>query len=108
MSDCILCAIVSKDAEASVVYEDDTVLAFMDLQPATTGHLLVVPREHIVYLGEVPAELAAHLFTVRRPSPLRCLGQDFRVKASTCSSQRPGGFPGGVPHASTRVSSDEG
>jgi diadenosine tetraphosphate (Ap4A) HIT family hydrolase len=81
MNDCIFCAIVSKDAEASIVYEDERVLAFMDHQPVTTGHLLVIPREHLAQLGDVPAELAAHVFTVAqrlaaalRQSGLPCEG----------------------------------
>ena len=41
---CIFCAIVARQAEASVVYEDETVVVFMDLNPVTPGHLLVVPR----------------------------------------------------------------
>ena len=45
---CILCAIAARQAEASVVYEDETVVAFMDRYPVTPGHLLVVPREHAV------------------------------------------------------------
>jgi histidine triad (HIT) family protein len=64
MIDCIFCAIVSKDAESSMVYEDEAVVAFMDLQPVTTGHLLVVPREHMACLADVPAELGGHLFSV--------------------------------------------
>ncbi|HET7327205.1 MAG TPA: HIT family protein [Nocardioidaceae bacterium] len=45
---CIFCAIVARQAEASVVYADETVVVFMDLNPVTPGHLLVVPREHAV------------------------------------------------------------
>jgi diadenosine tetraphosphate (Ap4A) HIT family hydrolase len=45
---CISCAIVRGEAEASIVYEDDGVVAFMHLQPVTPGHLVVVPRSHAV------------------------------------------------------------
>ncbi len=45
---CVFCAIVSQEAQASVVYEDETVVVFMALHPVTPGHLLVVPREHAV------------------------------------------------------------
>jgi len=52
--DCIFCAIVAGAAEASFVYQDDTVVAFMDLFPVTPGHLLVVPRRHAVGLQDLP------------------------------------------------------
>jgi histidine triad (HIT) family protein len=64
MSSCVFCAIVDRQAEASFVYEDATVAAFLDIQPVTTGHVLVVPRAHLPYLDDVPPDLAAHLFTV--------------------------------------------
>src|SRR5260370_38410910 len=46
MSDCIFCAIVRGESPASLTHEDDTVIAFMDIQPITHAHMLVVPREH--------------------------------------------------------------
>lgn len=65
MSDgCIFCQIISGGAEASFVFEDDVVVAFMDYQPVTPGHLLVVPREHLPYLADIPPETAAHMFRV--------------------------------------------
>ena len=42
--DCVFCAIARGEDEASLVHQDDDVVAFMDLQPVTPGHLLVVPR----------------------------------------------------------------
>ena len=41
---CVFCAVAAGRAEASVVHEDETVVAFMDLRPVNPGHLLVVPR----------------------------------------------------------------
>jgi histidine triad (HIT) family protein len=64
VSDCVFCAIVERRAEASFVYEDTLVAAFLDLQPVTTGHVLVVPRTHLPYLADVPPEVAARMFTV--------------------------------------------
>ncbi|MEX0785469.1 MAG: HIT family protein [Dehalococcoidia bacterium] len=45
--DCIFCRIVAGQAEASVAYEDDATMAFMDLGPFADGHALVVPKEHV-------------------------------------------------------------
>jgi histidine triad (HIT) family protein len=61
---CIICAIVARQAEASVVYEDETVAVFMDLYPVTPGHLLVVPREHAVGLEDIDGATSAHVWSV--------------------------------------------
>lgn len=63
---CIFCRIVRGEAPASVAYEDDRALAFMDIQPLSRGHLLVVPRLHAADLFALPDPLAAHLFVVTR------------------------------------------
>jgi diadenosine tetraphosphate (Ap4A) HIT family hydrolase len=78
---CIFCAVVAREAEASVVYEDETVVAFMDLNPVTPGHLLVVPREHAVGLEDLDGVTSAHVWSVGhdmaralRRSSMRCEG----------------------------------
>ncbi|BAS27578.1 HIT family protein [Limnochorda pilosa] len=63
---CIFCRIVRGEAQASVAYEDDRAVAFMDIQPLSRGHLLVVPRLHAADLFALPDPLAAHLFVVTR------------------------------------------
>lgn len=62
--DCVFCGIVAGTAESSPVYEDDEVLAFMDLQPVTQGHVLVIPKVHVPYLADTPPALGAAVFTV--------------------------------------------
>ena len=61
---CPFCRIASGKAPASIVYEDATVLAFMDLNPANVGHTLVVPREHWENIYEVPEKVLAEIITV--------------------------------------------
>ncbi len=61
---CPFCKIASGKAQASIVYEDATILAFMDLNPANIGHTLVVPREHYENIYEVPEKLLAELAAV--------------------------------------------
>ena len=67
--------------EASYVHEDETVVVFMDLNPVTPGHLLVVPRKHAVGLEDVDLETSAHVWSVGhqmakalRRSGLQCDG----------------------------------
>jgi histidine triad (HIT) family protein len=61
---CPFCSIASGEAPASIVYEDDDVLVFMDLSPTTVGHTLVVPREHWENIYEVPEETLTKLIAV--------------------------------------------
>ena len=53
--DCLFCKIVAGEIPATRVDEDERTVAFMDINPATRGHLLVIPREHSRDLLEVPA-----------------------------------------------------
>lgn len=46
MSDCLFCKIIAKEIPASIVYETDDILAFLDLHPVNKGHVLVVPKQH--------------------------------------------------------------
>jgi histidine triad (HIT) family protein len=61
---CPFCGIVSGKAAASIVYEDEDVLAFMDLNPVNVGHTLVVPRQHWETICEVPEETLTKLIAV--------------------------------------------
>jgi histidine triad (HIT) family protein len=63
---CIFCEILGGNSPASFTYEDDTVVAFMDVQPITHGHMLVVPREHAVLMAEVNETAAMRTFRVAR------------------------------------------
>lgn len=64
-----------------MVYEDALAVAFMDIQPVNTGHVLVVPREHFTYLSDMDEQMGAHLFRVAmrvqeaiRRSDIKCEG----------------------------------
>ncbi len=52
--ECIFCKIVSKQAPSSIIYEDKTVLAFLDIRPLTLGHALVIPKAHYVDIFDIP------------------------------------------------------
>jgi len=63
MSDCIFCDIADGKAPASFVYHDDITLAFMDISSLNTGQVVVIPREHSVYLSDMDEATGKHLFT---------------------------------------------
>ncbi|MFR9724670.1 HIT family protein [Streptomyces sp. MS19] len=78
---CVFCAIARGREEASVVFEDDTVMAFMVLQPVTPGHLLVIPKSHAEGLADLPDDAGLRVWAVAhrlgralRLSGLRCEG----------------------------------
>lgn len=64
MSDCIFCKIVAGEIPSVKVYEDDDVLAFMDIGPIVKGHTLVIPKEHYDPVTAVPPDLLAKVIAV--------------------------------------------
>ncbi|OFV91609.1 MAG: histidine triad nucleotide-binding protein [Acidobacteria bacterium RIFCSPLOWO2_12_FULL_65_11] len=56
MSDCLFCKIIKGEIKGSIVYEDDRVLAFNDINPQAPTHVLVVPKRHITSLNDVAPE----------------------------------------------------
>jgi histidine triad (HIT) family protein len=69
MSDpeCLFCKIVAGEVPATIVDEDERTVSFMDINPATTGHALIVPRKHSVDLLDIePAELQAVAVAAQR------------------------------------------
>jgi len=56
MADCLFCKIIKREIPASIVYEDDRMVAFNDINPQAPTHVLVVPKRHIESLNELVAE----------------------------------------------------
>ena len=61
---CIFCSIVNKEIPSHCIYEDDTVFAFLDINPTAKGHTLVIPKEHCTSFLDCPATLSNHVFEV--------------------------------------------
>lgn len=61
--DCIFCQIVADDIPSRTVYEDETVFAFLDVNPLAPGHTLVIPKDHHETLGDLSDDTAADVFT---------------------------------------------
>ena len=58
---CPFCKMVKHELHAVVVYEDDDILAIMDLYPATPGHVLVLPKQHIEDIYSLREDLASRI-----------------------------------------------
>ena len=59
---CLFCGIIGGETDASIVFEDDISIAFLDHRPLFPGHCLLVPRNHFETLSDLPAELVGPLF----------------------------------------------
>jgi histidine triad (HIT) family protein len=55
--DCLFCSIASGETEAAIVWSDEDFVAFLDIRPLFKGHTLLIPREHVVTLPDLPAAL---------------------------------------------------
>lgn len=67
MDNCLFCKIINGEIPSSKVYEDDTVLAFNDIEPQAPVHILIIPKIHIKSAGEINEEnsgIVAHIFEV--------------------------------------------
>ena len=59
---CIFCQIINGKIPSKKVYEDDTILAILDINPAAKGHIILLPKEHYAIMPQVPDEVIGHLF----------------------------------------------
>lgn len=58
---CIFCKIIKKEIESQIIFEDDVCLAILDINPATKGHILLMPKEHYMLMPQVPDQVLGHL-----------------------------------------------
>ncbi|MBI4692718.1 MAG: HIT family protein [Gammaproteobacteria bacterium] len=131
---CIFCRILAGEAEASLLYRDDRCAAFMDVQPVTPGHLLVIPIAHAVGLADLDPATGGHIFQVGqrlaaalKASGLPCNGIDLfladgaeagqtvfhahlhvipRVKGDGFGFRFPPGYPQHPPRATLDVQAE--
>ncbi|MDD4606735.1 MAG: HIT domain-containing protein [Patescibacteria group bacterium] len=78
--DCLFCKIVAGEIPASKVYEDEKVLAFLDINPVSRGHVLIIPKEHYENMLAMPDELLQYIFLQAKNIMLvikRATGADY-------------------------------
>ena len=83
-TDCIFCRIVNKEIPATIVYEDDQIVAFGDINPKAPVHVLIIPRKHIPGVTEMKGddrEVVAHIFASAKKiaSSLKVQESGFRL-----------------------------
>lgn len=64
MENCIFCN--KENLTTDIVYEDELVMAFMDIEPINEGHVLLIPKEHYLDVDEIPDEVISHLMIISK------------------------------------------
>jgi diadenosine tetraphosphate (Ap4A) HIT family hydrolase len=94
-SSCVFCRIVAGTEEASIIYEDERVIAFLDVLPINEGHTLIIPRRHGAYLKDMEPEDGAAMFkagirigAALRASGIKCEGINLLLNDGAEAGQR--------------------
>ncbi len=91
---CIFCQIISGKVQSQKVYEDDDVVAVLDVNPANPGHILIMPKEHYSIMPQIPDDEIGHIFMVAKAlsnTSLRALevqGSNIIVANGVAAGQR--------------------
>ena len=100
---CIICQLVNEEIKVTKVYEDDLVVAVMDIQPINPGHLFIAPKKHVKLVSELSEDLAAHMFKIAirlddavRKSGLKCEGVNLFLADGEAAKQE-------IPHVHLHV-----
>ena len=61
---CLFCDIANKEVNTNIIYEDELVMAFLDIEPINEGHMLLIPKTHYLDVDEIPLEVLNHLMMI--------------------------------------------
>ena len=93
-SDCVICKLLARELEVSMVHEDELCSAFMDINPVNRGHVLVVPNRHTAEVTGLTEAEAARIFVIARcinaalrQSGLKCEGVNFFLADGEAAGQ---------------------
>ena len=85
MKDCIFCKIINKELPGKFIYEDDLIAIIMNINPATNGHLLVLPKKHSENLMDTDNEVITHALDIIRNNLYPLLKEKLNCKGLTIS-----------------------
>lgn len=69
--DCVFCKIIEGSIPSYKIYEDDIVIAFLDINPESTGHTLIIPKKHYTDLDSIDDDTLSHLMKVSKKLKLK-------------------------------------
>lgn len=81
--DCLFCKIINGDIPSYKIYEDDIVLCFLDINPDSNGHTLLIPKKHYLDIDDIPLDTLTHIFKIAKKlkleleEKLQCDGVTF-------------------------------
>ena len=64
--DCLFCKIVNGEIPSYKIYEDELVYAFLDINPDSNGHTLLIPKKHYLDMSDIPLDTLTHIFKVAK------------------------------------------
>ena len=91
---CIFCQIIAGKVQSKKVYEDEEVIAILDVNPSNPGHILIMPREHYSIMPQLPEDEIGHIFMVAKAlsnatlSALEVQGSNIIVANGVVAGQR--------------------
>jgi histidine triad (HIT) family protein len=91
MQDCIFCKIVKKEIPCNKIHEDGSFLAFLDIKPVSDGHILIIPKKHVVWMQDADDETIGEIFKLTKKIMLalkKSLSCDF-IQESVVGNEVP-------------------
>ena len=91
MNNCIFCKIIKGEIPCNKIYEDDKFLVFLDIKPVSDGHILIIPKEHIIWMQDASDEIISEIFVLTKKMMLvlkKSLNCDF-VQESVVGTEMP-------------------
>lgn len=85
MEDCIFCKIIKGELPSKTIYEDDLIKIIMNINPATNGHLLVLPKQHMVTINDTTNEVINHSINIIRDKIYPLLKEKLNCEGLTIS-----------------------
>ena len=64
--DCLFCKIINKEIPSYKIYEDDVVYAFLDINPDSVGHTLIIPKKHYLDLDDIDIDTLKHIMEIAK------------------------------------------
>lgn len=65
-NDCLFCKITNGDIPSYKIYEDEIVIAFLDINPDSNGHTLIIPKKHYLDMNDIPLDTLTHIFKIAK------------------------------------------
>jgi len=66
MENCIFCKIVKKEISCTKIYEDKSFLSFLDIKPVSDGHLIIIPKKHVIWMQEADDQTISEIFKLTK------------------------------------------